>query len=420
MIRNQESEFEAISLALRDPGAMRRLKTELSPDHFYEETHRLVFKAATKVADEHDRVDMARLVDYLGDGLQKIGGKAFLAKLRISEGDPAALTNHISTLHEGHAHRKLVKALQDSLHDAQDGQEALSTLASRVEARISKAARYSGSQGAHIEVSEILGEALAESLKVRELGNGLVGFSSGIPEMDEAIGGLEPGHVTVIMGESGLGKTAIAMQMVANASRTIPVAYANLEMPASDMGQRLQAMQAEVSFHRIRRGITGDMEDKKIANAMSDMAENMKLYMSPGHIQTWEQITNWFREKYYDVGARVMVLDNILSVDYDGVQEIEHVTRIANASQRLARELDVSLINLHHTNTSDRPDLRSMHGSKAVQRHSSNIIGMYKPDMFMKTVEFIVLKGRNEGVSTFNLDFEGELQKFFSPQRIGI
>jgi len=105
-------------------------------------------------------------------------------------------------------------------------------------------------------------------------------------------------------------------------------------------------------------------------------------------------------------------VDNILSLDYMGLDEYEHVTRVASGSQRLVKKLGIALINLHHTNSDEKPTLRKSHGAKAIGRHSSNVLALWRENPENNEVLLMELKGRNNGRGERLLRFVPHQQRF--------
>lgn len=67
------------------------------------------------------------------------------------------------------------------------------------------------------------------------------GLSTGFTQLDAKMGGLEPGSVILIGGETSQGKSAVATNIAANVAQGSGVLYISLEMTLNQMLERLDA-----------------------------------------------------------------------------------------------------------------------------------------------------------------------------------
>lgn len=65
------------------------------------------------------------------------------------------------------------------------------------------------------------------------------GLKTGLPSLDEKIGGMGKGHVILIGGETSNGKSALAANIAVNVSRENPVLFITLEMLRNEIGSRI-------------------------------------------------------------------------------------------------------------------------------------------------------------------------------------
>lgn len=65
------------------------------------------------------------------------------------------------------------------------------------------------------------------------------GLRTGLPSLDEKIGGMGKGHVILIGGETSNGKSALAANIAVNVARSNPVLFITLEMRRQEIGSRI-------------------------------------------------------------------------------------------------------------------------------------------------------------------------------------
>lgn len=66
------------------------------------------------------------------------------------------------------------------------------------------------------------------------------GLATGINRLDQIIGGLRPGEITLIGGDPNNGKSALAANIAVNVARQKPVLFITLEMLAPAIGTRMK------------------------------------------------------------------------------------------------------------------------------------------------------------------------------------
>lgn len=71
------------------------------------------------------------------------------------------------------------------------------------------------------------------------------GISTGYPSLDAKIGGLKPGELILIGGDTNNGKSALAQNISVNVAKTHGVLFITLEMQKTEAGSRIRFMNGE-------------------------------------------------------------------------------------------------------------------------------------------------------------------------------
>ena len=109
---------------------------------------------------------------------------------------------------------------------------------------------------------------------------------TGLIDLDEKLGGLQPSDLVILAGRPSMGKTALAVTMAANAAAASAVGpdaepgrrgnYAvgvfSLEMSAEQLAMRLLSAEAELSSDDLRRGKLKRQDFKRVVQASQDLA----------------------------------------------------------------------------------------------------------------------------------------------------
>lgn len=98
--------------------------------------------------------------------------------------------------------------------------------------------RESAEEGGIVHISDIADE-IEEAAKTWGKVSGL---TTGLPSLDERIGGLKPGELTLIGGETNNGKSALAQNIAVNVAKNHGVLFITLEMRKGEAGSRFRHM----------------------------------------------------------------------------------------------------------------------------------------------------------------------------------
>lgn len=205
-----------------------------------------------------------------------------------------------------------------------------------------------------------------------------LGVRTGFYNLDELLGGLEGGDVTVIGARPAVGKSAFVVQMILQmASRNYRVGYFNLEMSDSQVLERTIANTASMQLTRIRRAksFLGDEEER--FNRACDVLSNFGIVVHSGS-KSVAQIRKESRHMNYDV----IVIDylQLIKADRKYANRASEVGDISKAIKSLAMELKIPIVLLSQLNrTSEHketrePTMAELRESGDIEQDASNII----------------------------------------------
>lgn len=127
-----------------------------------------------------------------------------------------------------------LKALKKSLGELSPDQ--LEDISIGAEEELAK--REAVEQGGITHITDIA-EEIEEASK---LWGKVSGISTGYPKLDAKIGGLKPGELILIGGETNNGKSALAQNIAVNVAKEHGVLFITLEMQKTEAGSRIKHM----------------------------------------------------------------------------------------------------------------------------------------------------------------------------------
>lgn len=159
---------------------------------------------------------------------------------------------------------------------------------------------------------------------------------TGFHDLDELLGGLQPGSLTVLAGRPAVGKTTMALAVATNAARDSTVLFATNESSAQHMAARVIAAEAAVNGTRMRDGRLRERDWRAIGRAV-DITGDLELHVAD-NIVTLDGLRAAALELIEQHGQlRLIVLDRLDPL------LINTRRKALAATARLAHDLSVPL-----------------------------------------------------------------------------
>src|SRR6266446_6119880 len=163
--------------------------------------------------------------------------------------DPHATARRLVDLHQRRllaaAQERLAQALFDETTPATDIVTLLEEESLRVQAalRDTTAGRL---QGASVLLPQVLADAEARRLQREATGSAVLGVPTGFGQLDNILGGLTEG-LYLLAGPPGMGKTTLALQLAAAATKEVPVVVVTFEHASQNLTLKLLCARAGVN-----------------------------------------------------------------------------------------------------------------------------------------------------------------------------
>ena len=247
-----------------------------------------------------------------------------------------------------------------------------------------------------------------------DVGNGLV--KTGFYKLDDCLGGLEGGDITVIGARPGVGKSALVTQMIGQmALKGHRTGYFNLEMNESQVYERFVARLAELSLTRVRRAKKFLCGEKEAFDKANEELSGYDVVVSTGS-KTVSEIRAESRHQRYDV----IIIDylQLIKADKRYANRSSEVGDISKAIKALAMELHIPIVLLSQLNRlpeqkdSKEPTMAELRESGDIEQDASNIILLWNLSENRKYKGLKVDKQRQGETMKEGLIFDGEHMRF--------
>lgn len=439
MPHNLEAEAALLGCIIIDGDIQSELLETLKEDDFYQESDRLVFEAMKKVYGARKPVDVVTLTDMLErDGtLERAGGLQRITELAEVTPSAANYKQYFEIVRRDAIRRSLIRAAKGIIEVSTEGTEARDAIAYAEKQVYDISKQEDNSQLAGLADGEVIRQVLGKFEDIQSDPNAFRGLETGFKHLDRITNGLQKSDLIVIAARPGMGKTSLAMNIVENVclNKGKTAAVFSLEMPRSQIVQRLLCAHADVSMEK---ALSGKLAQKEWKNLMiaSDKLQRSKLYIDDSSRVTPAEILSKCRRLSASVGSLDLVMIDYIQLmggapgsskgggSFENrQQEIASITRDLKI---MAKELDVPVIALSQLRRiqTKEPQLSDLRESGAIEQDADIVMFINRPDvtataeeLAKKTIvkgaaELILAKHRNGSLGRIQLRFIGESTKF--------
>ena len=246
------------ALMLKSGQAVAEVGTILTAEDFFRVEHRLIYKAILRLNGHGVPLDVLMVEQALrksGD-LEKVTRK-YLYGLVPLEYTTLRAEAYAKVIRQKSLMRQLIEAGRGLAIAAADERNAIEDVLSRAEEEILKIGNRQIKSG-YEEVGEILQRTFERINYLHENAGQLLGIPSGLMDLDRILNGFQKSDLILLAARPSMGKTALAMNMAAQAARGKVVLVFSLEMSKEQLGNRLLSTASGVNSQAINTGNISD------------------------------------------------------------------------------------------------------------------------------------------------------------------
>lgn len=337
------AEQAVLGAILLDKNSINNIINILDADDFNREAHKVIYKAMLNLFFHDEPVDYVTLTNYLRsrDKLDAVGGLAYIMGLNAISA--ANITYHAAIIKNKAILRAMIEAgkiIQELGYNSADTEKAVD----QAQHLVMQLSNYHHKEALQTEsLSELFKSCLNKVIT-----SNYQGIYTGLKKFDALTNGFHLGKLTILSGASGCGKTALALQIMANIStntenKVIFITDSNL----NEIALRLICVLAGVSCWKFKTNQMKDEEWNKIQQAVaSTKSNNMGIYSLKASLM---ELVNRIRELY-----RENKMD-LLFVDMHCLSQTDEQTMTKFKS--LTEELGIAIIAITDKSSKEIVDL---------------------------------------------------------------
>ena len=425
---------------LIDNEILADLLDKLDANDFYQESHKLIISAMKQVFFDRKPVDIVTLCDKLESdkNLEKAGGITYVTELTQITPSAANYNYYYEIVKRDSVNRSLIRAAREIVNYSKSSDDDVKSI-QFAEAQIYNVSRTNDTSSMKdIRESDGIAKVLDKFETIEKDKDAYRGVVTGFTRLDKLTNGLQKSDLIVIAARPGMGKTSLAMNIVESAAigSDLVCAVFSLEMPETQIIQRLMCSCARVSMSDALSGKLQPNDWKKIAKASEKLRKSHIYIDDSSRVTPAEILSKCRRIKSRNNGKLDLVMIDYIQLMSSGIKgaEVNRTQEVAQITRELkimAKELDVPVIALSQLRRiqSNEPQLSDLRESGAIEQDADIVMFINRPDVTATAEEIekkkivkgmadlIVAKHRNGGLDRIKLRFRGELTKFVNPER---
>ena len=432
---NVEAERMILGVILLDNSVINQAIERLKPDDFFLSSHRLIFDKMVRLVEQGRGIDPITLQEELrrSGELDTVGGIAYITSLFDGVPRFSNLDSYLRIVKGKSTLRRLIGASNQIMAMAFDEQEDPELILDEAERKIFAIAEDRVKEG-FVHIGEVAGKQLKVLDEIAGRQQLITGISTGFRDLDFMTSGMQRGDLIIIAARPSMGKTAFCLNIAQHAAlnpqhhgQKAVVGVFSLEMSKEQLVQRMLCSQARVDAHRLRTGMLGRDDWRRLGMAVGELSEaQIFLDDTPG-ISVLEMRAKTRRLLNEQKALDMIIVDYLQLMSGRGRNESrqQEVSQISRELKMLAKELNVPLIALSQlsrapeTRTGNhKPQLSDLRESGSIEQDADVVMFIYREEFYrpeterQNIAEIIIGKQRNGPIGSVDLVFLKSMTKF--------
>ncbi|HAC35403.1 MAG TPA: replicative DNA helicase [Gammaproteobacteria bacterium] len=426
-----DAEQSVLGGLMLDSDAWDLIADRLDDSDFYRSDHRVIYQAIRALQNRGQPCDVITLSEELQsrNAIEDAGGLAYLGEIAQATPSSANIAAYADIIRERSVTRRLTQ-VGSRIAEAgfnPDGR-TVAELLDLAEREVFEIAEQ-GSRGkkGFVSIEQVLPEVVEQLDELFNSDSSITGLATGFSDLDEKTAGLQKGDLVILAARPSMGKTALAMNLAENVAirEREAVAIFSMEMPASQLANRLLASLGRVDTKRLRTGDLAEDDWPRITSAVTLLSE-APIFIDDTPALSPMELRSRVRRLKRQHGLGLVVVDYLQLMQVPGTSEnrTTEISEISRMLKALAKEMEVPVVALSQLNRSleqrpdKRPKMADLRESGAIEQDADVIIFIYRDEVYNEdsdaqgTAEIIIAKQRNGPIGTVRLAFVGAYTRF--------
>ena len=304
--------------------------------------------------------------------------------------------------------RQLVEISNSIIYDINLDKNALSSIeyVAEIEKQLANLVIYNEYNRDSQLISSLVQNAIEKISFNRENKHELTGLTTGFPQLDRMLGGMQKSDLIIVAARPAMGKTSFALCLALNVAEYMrdkandekkgSIGFVSLEMSGAQLVTRLISMKSMVNSMKMRSGHINNDEFDKITRATNNLRELDVVIDDNAAISMTE-----LKSK-----VRRMVLKNkisILFIDYlqllhgskksSDMSRVNEISEISRGLKQIAKELNIPVIALSQLSREiekredKMPRLSDLRESGSIEQDADIVMFIHREEYYLRRKE---------------------------------
>lgn len=431
---NIDAEQSVLGAMFLTKKALQKALELLDGSEFYLDKHSKIFESIKSVDARGGVVDLTTVADELNNRnwLKNIGDIEYLTEIIESVPSAANIDEYIKIVEDKAILRRLIDEATEIITNSYNTNNNIGEVIEEAEKKIfdvSKSLRSTEFKS----IQDVLYKTQADLEKLAANKGDITGIPSGFYELDKITSGFHPHEFIIIAARPGMGKTAIALNMVTNfaINSKKTVALFNMEMGAEQLATRMLSSVGQIEGNKLKTGNLEHSDWKRVNEAISRLS-NTNIFIDDTAGNTVGEIRSKCRKLATSAtGLDIVVIDYLTLIQgssKNGANRQQEVADISRALKTMAMELNVPVIALSQLSrgieqrVDKKPMLSDLRESGAIEQDADIVAFLHCSDEEKEKnnslMEFVIRKHRNGPLADIPLIFQRGTSTFVNVAKV--
>jgi replicative DNA helicase len=419
---NETAELSLLSACLRDPQSLADSLDLLSPGDFYSTRNQKFFKVLKSVAPKTptEPLEMAEVITALQHE------DVSMTVIPELDAEPMAvnIARVAEIIKENAVLRRTIEASMAGINCMMYCNGDAAEVLDKYQQQILSIDISGGSGREASSISDLVNESI-DRYELAATKGGVTGLPTGLVDLDAVLGGLQNSNLITLAARPGMGKTALALNIVERCSA--PALIFSLEMSKAQLADRLLSGKSKINLTRLTAGKLNGDDWSRLTKAAGDLSI-LPVFIDDSPLLHFSEIRRRARIAYKKHDIRLVVIDYLQLMRGDsakGNREAE-IASISRALKALAKELCIPVLALSQLNrnlearSEKRPELADLRESGQIEQDADVVMFIYRDEVYHRDennpnrgkAEIIVAKHRNGPTGFVVVSFSPETTTF--------
>ena len=435
MPHSVEAEQAVLGSMLIDSRCIPAVIEKLRAEDFYLKQNRDIYETIYSMFSLSETVDPVTVLDKmrLNGVFDENTSRGYIIQLMEVTPTAANVAEYMDIVKDKSLLRRIAETAGDLTAMVQEGTAAGQEVLDAAEQRIYAIRQGRSSQGL-TPLSSVVLDVLDRLEELSKSDSAVPGLSTGLPDVDSAISGLNNSDLILLAARPGMGKTSFALNVLLQVGKFSgkTAVFFSLEMSREQLAMRLISNEAFVDNKKLVTGRLTDEDWDKVALAAAALGRSKILIDDNPSLSVADMNAKCRRVE--DLG--LVVIDYLQLMQsaggkqkYAGENRQQVVSDISRALKIMAKELNVPVVCLSQlsrgpeSRQDKRPMLSDLRESGAIEQDADIVMFLYRDDYYNDSdenhnlAECIIAKNRHGETRTVELQWLPEYTTFSSIDR---